>query len=78
MWDFLLLIYSICANECICRRPVHFMPVWIRRCCGELYGHCEQLVPIGLYVRWDSNQLYRIQPRRFVHNVRTGEHYIQR
>ena len=67
-----------CAGWRICRRAVHFMPV--RLCCGcrGLYGHREQFMSIGLCVRRHRNQLYRIHPRRFVHNVRTSEHYIQR
>ena len=55
-----------------CRRTVHVMPVWIRCCCRGTHGYCEHFMPIGLYVRRHSNQLYRVQSRRVVHNVRPG------
>ena len=58
-----------CAGWRICRRAVHFVPVWIRRCCGGLYGHCEQFMPIGLYVRRHSHELPCVQPRRVMHHV---------
>ena len=71
-------MFDNCANGCICRSPVHFMPVRLCCCCRGTYDHRKQLVPIGLYVRWCGDKLFGQQPRRFVHNVRTGEHYIQR
>ncbi len=71
-------MFDNCANGRICRSPINIMPVRLCCCCRGTYDHRKQLVPIGLYVRWYSDQLYHNQPRRFVHNVRTGEHYIQR
>ena len=71
-------MFDNCANGRICRSPINIMPVRLCCCCRGLYDHRKQLVPIGLYVRRYSDKLFGQQPRRFVHNVRTGEHYIQR
>ena len=59
-----------CAGVRNCRGAVHFVPVGLCSSGRGIYGHCEQFMPIGLYVRRHSHQLYRVQPRRVMHYVR--------
>ena len=65
-------IFGNCAGVCICRRTVHVMPVGLYCGGGRVHDNCGRRVLIGLYVRRHSNQLYRVQSRRVVHNVRPG------
>ena len=67
-----------CTNGRNCGRSVHFMPRGIYSRCHGLHNHSRRRMPIGPHINWHSNQLYRVQPRRFVHNVCTGEYNIQR
>ena len=59
-----------CAGVRNCRGAVHFVPVGLCSSGRGIYGHCEQFMPIGLYVRRHSHQLYRVQPRWVMHYVR--------
>ena len=67
-----------CANGRNCCRSVHFMPRGIYSRCHGLHNHSRRRMPIGPHINWHSNQLYRVQPRRFVHHVRAREYDIQR
>ena len=54
------------------------MPVGLY-CGGRgIHNHRRRRVPIWLYVRRHSNQLYRVQPRWDMYYVRAGEYNIQR